>query len=252
MAERTNVMVIESTFSNNRAGRCGGAIYLQRGSIEIQNSTFDSNSGGVCLDNMNNVTIKQSSFINNNRTAMFISDGDRSKDSLIHVSIVESRFISNRGRALTLQFRKSSSIAITQTIFIGNTASRGAGALQTFGNNITFLSSGNTFSENLGMSCAVDFENANHRVNITTNTFTGNKRGAICINDATISITNSTFSNHNTTNVGGVLNSVRSTVSIQGSDFYNNSAGGFGGALYVVGSGSSLTTYQSNFINNTA
>ena len=79
-----------------------------------------------------------------------------------------------------------------------------------------------------------------------------NSGGVACVNNALVSITNSSFHNNAASIHAGVLSVEGSIVSIIGSKFHNNRAGSDGGVISTRISPITLSVTQSSFTNNWA
>ena len=77
--------------------------------------------------------------------------------------------------------------------------------------------------------------------------------GAIYVNNAELSVTNSSFFNNSAVQSdGGAIFSIDGSISIQDSSFTNNSAGQDGGSVYITGEEITIAIEQCDFFNNTA
>ena len=237
--QNTIITIANSMFIGNSAGEHGGAVYVDGGSISVENSSFLFNSvgllraqvgyrlreesgGAISVNdiNSNSVTINQSNFINNTAATgggIFISV-DRDTPDELDISIAESSFVnneasSNRGGGIMYISTDRTCISLHQSSFINNTAGgSGGGGMYVSGNR--------------------------PRINVYHSNFTNNTAGG--------------------TGGGGggmYVSGDHTLISVQQSNFANNSVverGTVGGALKVSGQNSSITILQSSFINNTA
>ena len=256
-----SVTIGQSNFINNTATTGGGLSILHRGTSDDLN-----------------VSIAESSFINNgarHRGGGIYISGDRTR-----ISVQQSNFTNNNnnvdrgsvGGALWFS-GDNGLITILQSTFINNIASQlqgsGGGALNANGRNTSILFTESIFVNNSAFACAVlSAKGSSLNVTFTGSIFTDNKvseistqsdadiqansGGVACVNGASVSITNSSFSNNAASRHAGVLSVEGSTVSIKGSNFHNNRAGDNGGVIFTMESPITLSVTQSSFTNNRA
>ena len=272
--QNTTITIVNSTFIRNSAGEHGGAVYVDGGSISVENSSFLFNSvgllraqvgyrlreesgGAISVNdiNSNSVTINQSNFINNTAATgggFFISV-DRDTPQELDISIAESSFVnngasSNRGGGIMYISTDRTRISLHQSSFINNTAGGSGGG---------------------GMYVSGDHPRINvYHSNFTNNTAGGTGGGGggggmyVSGDHPRINVYHSNFTNNTAGGTGGggggggmYVSGDHTLISVHQSNFANNSVverGTVGGALKVSGQNSSITILQSSFINNTA
>ncbi len=211
---RTNVQgnSAGSATSGSQFGK-GGAIYNERGTVTIADGTYSSNAA----------TLDGGAIYNNNSAT---------------VSITSATF-------------GGSSAAL------GNTSGRDGGAIY---NNATasLVIGSTTFSSNKsdsnndgdGEGGAIYLENSS-TLQLNNSILQGNSArsgGALYSDDATLTLTNDTFSLNSAINVGGaIFNSVGGTLTLNNGLFTTNSANISGGAIQNFGT---LTVAGVEFLNN--
>ena len=209
------VNITGTHFSDNRAGRNGGAVYFGSNNISITNSSFINNTaitgaGGAVYFGGSNISITNSSFINNRA--------------------------SGGGGGAIYSARRYSNISLVDNIFNHNTAAY------------------------CGVMEVAEFYH--YRVNIIGNTFiynravqqiSGNNAGGVfCIRNASVLVTDNTFSHNSAAGDAGVIQVDESNIIIEGSIFSNNTAGGNGGVLHTYFYPTSYIITNSSFTNNQA
>ena len=209
-------MTISRThFSDNRAGRNGGAVYIDGSNISITNSSFINNraiaGGGGAIYSARRYT---------------------------NISLVDNIF--NRNRAAYCGVMEVAEFYHYRINIIGNTFVYNRAVQQISGNaggvlcirNASILVTGNTFSHN---SAAGD-------------------AGVIQVDESDVIIERSIFSNNAAGGNGGVLYTYfhPTSYTITNSSFINNRAGRDGGVMYVGRAGSHVTISQSIFSFNNA
>ena len=236
----TNLKVMNSSFLSNRVGRChsiydikvssnvfyrvGGAIFVKMSNVSIVNSTFLNNSaevGGAIYSNgheINHINISKSTFINNQAT------------------IIDRLFASYDGRN-NIQRTVGGAVAIFNTtmvingsIFINNTSSEDGegGALSIQQKSVTNIHD----SEFLGNSA-------------------NTSGGALFIRESDVIINRGKFQQNNASK-GGVMGLMQhSTIALINSTFMRNSAKLSGGVASIDQS-SNLHDSHGLFIHNRA
>lgn len=195
---------------NNIADSSGGAIYINEGTLNVTNTTFNTNEakgnlnpngGGAIFNKDGNVTVNNnSSFIRNTATGISGSGGA----------------IFNAGGGII-----PGSLVINNATFSQNTAKRAGGAIEDNVGAGTVLIDSTVMDSNMVMSNP------------------GNG-GAIHITGAgNFNITNSQFTNNIASAEGGALWNGAGTMSVDSSSFNNNTASGAlanqgGGAIYSL------------------
>ena len=277
-ASISNMSTHSCTFVGNRRG-----IHLHQSSAEIFNCVFESN-GNVSSDGsaifayrISTLVLSRSIFITNVGYNGVIYVNNPYNHRLSLATIDRCRFIDNishgYGGVLFLDFIDDphfpSKCIINQSVFINNTATVSGGAISAIG-NLSIEDS--IFSYNSAPRCGVLNVNSSQSrciVSLKSNTFlynyaveltnAANNRdsehpgGVVCFGDATVSISNGTFSHNMAAGDGGVISAERSDISINSSLFHNNTAGINGGALYTQRVlPSSFTITGSSFTHNKA
>lgn len=240
--------IIGSTFTNNKAGTDGGAIY-NKGTINIDNSTFNSNSaqnGGGFFNEENAVANFGNNVNFTNNSASRYGGGLYNSEGAT-VNFGENTTFDSNTASLggAIYGKNQGSITLgTGTEFLNNTSNSHGGAIYlsnghnlTIGDNAKFV--GNSANGNLGNGGAI------YSYNSKTNSNTvkiGN---------------NAEFSNNTTLNKegGAIYNGTGTTLEIgSNSIFANNSANGKaskGGAIYNIGTAMTIGD-NSSFISNKA
>jgi predicted outer membrane repeat protein len=266
--------VINSTFSGNGSDTIGGGGINNDGTLTVTNSTFSANSVSFCEDggginnsrtltvtntifsgnsacdgggiyNEGRLTVTNSTFSKNEAT--FEGGGIKSGESL---TVTNSTFSNNSsagpGGGI---FDRGGTSTITNSIFSGNKASGGAGV---YGGGTVINS---TFSDNIGLGSIIECGVNSRRCDapppernagiITNSTFSRNIGGAIYNVEATLTITNSTFSGNSA--LGGAIHNL-----IGSSSFKNSilAASGIGGNC-SNSAGSTITDAGYNISDDT-
>ena len=185
--------IINCTFTDINKGV---AIYnnVERGSLSITSSKFDSNSIGA-IYSKGELFVEDSKFTSNTGAA----EGTIHCENAVYVAY--SNFSSNKGGAIYAKGQ----IFAENCNFINNNADRG-GAI--YGKNHVFID-----------NCTFKGNKAKHG-------------GAIYkTNDGNVVISHSTFSKNEATGDGGAIDA-DTQITIENSEFSDNSAGGKGGAIY--------------------
>ncbi len=260
-----SVTIIDSIFSNNRAGFGGGGVNSS-GSLTIKGSTFlgnqaDKAGGGIVYSG--SLTISDSIFAENtslNFGAIIGSGNMYLSNSAINNNHADDSMggIANIGV-----------MTITNSIFSGNSAANSVGAVynQGVGTITKSTISGNTessdgsiynvgtlsiddtqISGNSSVDCSGIFNIGTITLTLSTvaNNTSTNARGGVCNNGSMI-IDKSIFSHNSASIGGGICND--SFLRITDSTFSGNHADGFGGGIYSI---SDTFITGTIFISNTA
>ncbi|MBN2402154.1 MAG: hypothetical protein JXN64_07120 [Spirochaetes bacterium] len=246
------VNISGSTFTGNTATAHGGAIYANATSLNIVNTTFNSNvassassNGGAIYAQNSNISVSNCSFTANSSN---YSAG------------------SNGGGAMYIT---STSLNITNTTFTNNDAEINGGAIYAAGNSTVAISNNSGFTSNSAVSGGAICANTGSEITISSSYFglagsippspgnsATNYGGAIYTADATtkLNIANCDFYNNQGTGGtswgGAITVDFSSIVQIDNSEFNTNLATNGGGAIYV--SSGSLNVSSSEFINNSS
>ena len=260
----SNLTIRNVTFSNGKMSANGGAILWYGDDGNLENCTFINNdagsySGGAIYAQGDNLNISNSRFI----------DNKASKAAGIYVfsenvTIKNSTFINNGGGSYGGAISvKANNLNIINSTFTGNTVTYQGGALYLDdGNDVNIVDSRfiNNFASTSGG--AIYWVKGKNR-NITNSTFTNNKAttsgGAIylqnSISGAETTIYDSTFFN-NTATSGGAIYIYSGSLDINKTEFIDNAAqststSAYGGAIYDTSS-DKVTIANSNFTGNFA
>ncbi|MEP7286022.1 MAG: choice-of-anchor Q domain-containing protein [Chloroflexota bacterium] len=231
------------TFTANTSIDGGGAIFNDwHATTNIDYTTFIGNShttrasqgGGAIFNSVGNMTVTNSSFINNTslpgHSGAIYNDGPG--------TIVNSIFSGNVSHDNGAIFNDTATLTIAYSTFAGNKAdaSQGeGGAIENYGPLTIF---GSTFvgnSSSLG-GALTSVGAPGNVVAVTNSTFSGNyanNTGAIYNTSSTMIITNSTIAN-NSGQFVGALTSYSGAFSLQNtivSNNYNNGAGNCTGSI---------------------
>ena len=259
------------------------SVYLYRSvDATIDNCTFRNNginnnyAGSVIYSMGQNLVLTQSALINNTASQGAIYMRSRYQHIVSRVIIDRCTVINNlaygTGGALYLDLsinnnpRYPSNCTINQSVFINNRATVSGGAINSIG-NLSIVNS--TFGYNSAPQCSVlnvRSSSVQFSISLVSNTFLLNKAvnstnatnshfeigGVACFRDATVSISNGTFSHNMAAGDGGVINAEGSDISINSSIFHNNTAGIDGGVLYTRLFPTNFTITGSSFTHNRA
>lgn len=248
------LVIINSTFKDNRARQIGGAIYVSGTNIKINGSRF-----------VNNTAQSQGG-------AVYIAS---TRLTTVGTSTIEgSEFISNHASIGGGAIYAPASVQISNSAFISNTAHlRGGGALYTGGRHSNIAVAKSIFVRNSAAYCGVfDIDELHHNVKIEDSTFslntaTGNSDigsilsisgiksdigGVICVRNATISVINSNFTHNSAAGYGGVMYVDDSKINVEKCSFDSNVAGYGGGVTYTEQHRIQFNINLSLFIKNKA
>ena len=226
----TNVSITSSTFIDNSALRSGGAININGGSLHIFNSLFGYNSadigtgGGLHIYAIfNSVSICDSRFLNNGAKISFEGSGGAIyvEGQSANVSLIDTVFNKNSadscGALRVMSFNRHHNVSIINSNFVHNIESRVV-----------------------------------EEVDINIEAAQALFGGVACINNSTISIVNSNFTENQAATHAGVLHIENSTLLIQGSNFSGNRAQRNGGVIFTSLSSVAIAVEQSSFTYNQA
>lgn len=277
-------VVDNTTFTENKAGEYGGAIF-HAGTGTVTASTFNKNSstngGAIALrgaseDKNATLNISESTFEANSAE----NGGALYNGLYSSLDVANSKFTNNTatksGGAI---YNEGSVKSIKGSSFVGNSAFSQTKSTTSNSNdyNGVTISTNSTYISNDGSGGAI--YNKNGDLNISDSTFENNKAaygGAIFVetdSNGTLNISNSKFINntsynestdkgtlnvdgqeyswnneHNGLGTGGAIASYTDTT-IENSEFTENTTGEDGGAIYTKGN---LTIKNSTFKNNIA
>ncbi|HRJ75102.1 MAG TPA: hypothetical protein PLX90_03845, partial [Anaerolineales bacterium] len=123
-----DMTVINSTFSNNQAGR-GGAIFFCNGMATVENSSFISNVGsGAAITNCGTMSIIDSNFMQNVGTnAGAIENYSLLNTQSGNLNVANSNIIGNSGTFGGAVFNDIGLVNISSSVIQENSATRGGG-----------------------------------------------------------------------------------------------------------------------------
>ena len=241
-----SISVSVSSFSGNSANENGGAI-VNRGEASISGSSFSGNSAnenGGAIVNRGEASISGSSFSGNSADfggAIFNFRGE--------ASISGSSFSGNSANENGGAIVNRGEASISDSSFSGNSANENGGAIVNRG---VASVSGNSFSGNSAHKYGgAIFNWSEASISISNSSFSGNSAtyGGAIHNRGEASISGSSFSGNSAGLAGGAIENY-GEASISGSSFSDNSAGaGTGGAIY---NGGEASVSGSSFSGNSA
>ena len=265
--------------AGNTATDKGGAIFNSddktgaKGDLTLNNVDLKDNKAnfGGAIWNAGTLTVEGGSFTDNSAAP---ADGSTVTVSNVggaiynaddaKLSINGTRFEGNTAAiagAVNNQYNSSRITAITDAVFVNNTASLSAGgALRNQGSIDSIAST--TFEGNTAGNGGALWNGAGGTItSITDTTFTGNKStnavvgGGAITNAGVITISATTFTGNTAAGNGGAINNVvsgggQANITLSNTTFTGNTAAGNGGAIFNAGT---LTFNGTNtFTNNTA
>ena len=228
LTDVTNARIINSSISDlvclQPSGFCSvQALMVSRSSLHVDMCTFfdtppNTVGGGITIDN-SDMVIENSSFRN-------ISGGT--------------------GGAIRITNSRNRKLAITNSTFYGNKASRNGGAIYINSSDITIKSC--EFINNIANAGgAVLATGINISLIVAHSIFRNNTArgigGAVVITDGIITLPDI---------ADALYPNTRSSLAITASKFENNQGQSGGGAVAVFGRRSEFSLYKSSFLNNTA
>jgi len=237
------ITVENGTFESNESAANGGAILLYQTSAgSITGSHFTSNTaatkgGALYLDSVNEkYTVSGSDFTSNSAAeggAIYVTGKPLVFDGLTF----KQNYASGDGGAVSVwPVTKDKSVKINNSTFEGNTADGRGGGLYAWG---TIGAENTSFSKN-----------------------SASQGGGIYITNGSTNILKEvTFKENNSKTIGGGIAASNSTIQINDGTFENNTAQTFGGAMsfsvtkennYASSMGSSINIQNSDFIGNNA
>ena len=246
-----NIDIDSSKFINNSAPSTEGGVIRYSSPLTFTNCEFYSNTakqGGVAVAGQNiDFSAVNCIFENNSATDEV---GALKVRNFIIDNCTFTNNTSPKGGALSAREGFGS---ISNTDFIGNSATGPGGAIYTYTaqstftiqNNVNFIN--NTATDNGGAiflaASMSDFSNAHFTNNIA------NKGGAIYVSAGRTTISTCEFEDNNASLEGGAIDIVAGDAGIYYS-YFNNNYAPLGGAIYVKGSGGKVQ--KSNFLSNNA
>ena len=244
-----SLQILKSVFTENFANSSGGVVRLrQGGNLNVERSNFQNNTGGVIYaDTQTVIDIHQGSFVGNSRSA--------TRGGVISVAI--SRNLSDRNCGGTSSENSfDSNITIHDSIFTENGVPNAGGVI--YGNEKIYLRVQNgTFFRNSANTGGVISVRCNSVADISDSVFRNNSassNGGVITAQMydTVTFTRSTFVGNGAVSNGAVIFiSDRTDVIIREScEFYQNRAN-FGGVLFAL-QASSVSIEGGTFSGNKA
>ena len=273
--EAANMVTVGNDGKTTLTGGVAGSGTIDKLAIEDGKTTITnaklSGHVGRALWNNGTLTVNGGSFTNNSAAA---ADGNEIAASNVggaiynannaNLSINGTRFEGNTAAiagAVNNQYNSSHITAITDAVFVNNTASLSAGGALRNQGSIDSIA-GTTFEGNTAGNGGALWNGAGGTItSITDTTFTGNKStnavvgGGAITNAGVITISATTFTGNTAAGNGGAINNVvsgggQANIALSNTTFTGNTAAGNGGAIFNAGT---LTFNGTNtFTNNTA
>ena len=263
----------KTTITNAKLSDHEGRALWNNGTLTVEGGSFEGNKANVAgaIYNEGTLTVEGGSFTNNSAAA---ADGNEIAASNVggaiynannaNLSINGTRFEGNTAAiagAVNNQYNSSHITAITDAVFVNNTASLSAGGALRNQGSIDSIA-GTTFEGNTAGNGGALWNGAGGTItSITGTTFTGNKStnavvgGGAITNAGVITISATTFTGNTAAGNGGAINNVvsgggQANIALSSTTFTGNTAAGNGGAIFNAGT---LTFNGTNtFTNNTA
>ena len=252
-----NIIIINSTFTFNKANLYGVLMADNESSIDLQSSTFKRNEigddgGAIFLDSKSNAVIKSSKFSNNRANDTGGAISARRGSTIVAIHSLFNACKADYGGGIYVKV--DSNIIIVNSTFINNTAKFG-GALGVGVRGIIVIKNSKFENNSAKIDGGVLNSRTNNKFSISNCTFIANSAdndGVFLIYDmSSILLENSTFISNKAENNGGVVYVFdRSNATINDCQFTNNSARVCGGVLYVRKS-SNISIANSQFVSCT-
>ena len=236
ISPNSKVLITKSSFTNNKAKKLAGGIYIAGSNSNVSFCVFDKNiaydSGSSIILNAKNVLIFNNTFKNEITTG------------------------SDKGGALAL-YGGSNNI-IRNNSFINNTASTGMGGAIIFLNsNSNLLIEGNRFEDNRASTSGgaiatygtVIILNLNNNIFINNSATNGGAVSFTTSGSSSFMLNGNNFTKNRATTNGGAIYNVVTDIVIKNSNFTKNVAGNFGGGIYTT---KSISVSTSQFNQNEA
>ncbi len=265
----------ESEISDNSA-QLGGGISLNESSLVLSNSSIDANValrryGGVyslqpSYLSMTSVTVSQNTAIGAVGGLAVMSDGNTDP-----IQIIDSTFSNNRALGNDSEgvgggvYVYLQALNITDSVFSGNYARTGGGAIYAKGYGAELTISGGSISQNStsmyvdssmqaagigGAICITDVYSAT-LMNTTISDNSSGRGGGLVIEGTDTTIESSTFSGNSSVLSGGGVHHTEGSVYVLTSTFSQNKVGSMeSGSALVFGTGS-ISLVASTFYENT-
>lgn len=171
LGSNSTVTIVDSTLTNNSAQGIGGAIYSKFGSVTIQRSTLSGNSAGVGgggIQNQASLSVADSTFANNSRTAISNSGTLTVTGSTFHGNSGAS------GSAINNSIATGGALTLTNSTFSGNQASGNGATISCVIGTATITNvtvAGNTAAASFGATGGIS---GNSNVTIKNSIVAGN------------------------------------------------------------------------------
>ena len=232
-------MISSVRLFDNKARKGGGAIYVANVcQVTILNSSFVNNTGAIFVNGNISMEMDNCRVLNNLKVAVFVSSSN--------INVTNTRFSHNVHGTFDIQSTIGSFCNCT---FTDNSASKG-GALTAVASNIQFITCyfiGNSATNGGVFSISGNLLLKNCVV--TNNTAHGDGGVGYLKENSNINITSSIFRKNSAAGSGGVFMIRNSTANIWNSSFVSNRAGTYGGVIdtqYFSAINISQTSYYGN------
>jgi predicted outer membrane repeat protein len=225
-----DMTVVNSTFSNNQAGR-GGAIFFCNGTAAVENSDFVSNIGsGAAITNCGTLSIVDSTFTQNiGSNAGAIENYSLLNTHSGNLSIANSSITSNSGTFGGAIFNDVGTVAVSSSVLENNSATRGGGifsqGLSTIEISEATFSNNSSTGDGGGIFFAPFFGVGILDVSDTVFTDNSGQRGGAIHtqNGGTVIINNTTFTNNTASSTLGGAFHIHNNEGASGTASINNS-----------------------------
>ena len=256
-ATRSNIVISQSAFVNNRVKDFGGTIFAEQSSIiRINNSSFINNtatySGGVIYSVRSTVMIEMSDFAKNTASgSLRYTTGGVLYSDRSSITIRICNFTDNSaGRHGGVLMAEKSTISSNNDYFSSNSAGLQGGVLQA--EDCTINSNGDHFNNNQAKNGGVMWS-LNSTINSSNDYFNNNSAGlqggVLQAEDCTINSNGDHFNNNQAKN-GGVMWALNSTVN-SSNDYFNNSSARLQGGV-LQAEDCTINSTSDHFNNNQA
>jgi predicted outer membrane repeat protein len=227
----------------------------QNATLLVENSQFITNNGGAIASQFaGQVTVLDSTFQGNygRNPGLLLENGSADGWTVISGSLfVGNNATTDNGQGAAVALGSMSSVAITNTQFMSNTASSLGGAI--FANSYGDVTiAGSTFVGNSSNGGGAIYRSNSGNLTVIGGEFRDNDSGyggAIASYASPVVISGATFETNTAADSGGAIQAGGGTnLNLSDSQFTGNTAGGNGGAIYQ--GFASMTVADSRFENN--
>lgn len=256
-ASHARLTIENTTFAGNRAAQKGAAIWIADSEVQLHNAVFDNNqslvNGGAIMARASTISVQGGRFADNESSSggaitamgstLTLTDGTifsrnsakyygaaiQSEGVNGQLTIRQGDFSNHKAQDGAAVYVKQQEVAVTQSDFSNNQASRYGGAITVWEGTLKFA--GTDFSHNTAM----------------------HNGGAIYLTGRLASLQDNRLDSNQARRGGAIF--VRSSLNIdsqatlRGADFRDNKAD-FGGAVYTEGA--ILHVQESSFVYNSA